>query len=65
MIQPAEFPPEEHVACPTVFCELRKFDTNMTTLYQLLILANYSVYDSPLLPHESVYDYPLPIISSG
>ncbi len=36
-----------------------------TTLYQLLVLANYSVYDSPLLPHESVYDYPLPIISIG
>ncbi len=36
----------------------------MTTLYQLLVVADYSVYDSPLLP-ESVYDYPLPIISSG
>ncbi len=34
----------------------------MTTLYQLLVLANYSVCDLPL---ESVYDYPLPIISSG
>ncbi len=36
----------------------------MTTLYQLLVLANYSVYDSLLLP-ESVYDYPLPIITIG
>ncbi len=36
----------------------------MTTLYQLLVLADYSVYDSLLLP-ESVYDYPLPIISIG
>ncbi len=37
----------------------------MTTLYHLLVLAYYSVYDSPLLLHESVYDYPLPIISIG
>ncbi len=29
----------------------------MTTLYQLLVVANYSVYDSPLLLHKSVYDY--------
>ncbi len=36
----------------------------MTTLYQLLVVADYSVYDSPLLP-ESVYDYPLPLISIG
>ncbi len=33
----------------------------MTTLYQLLILANYSIYDSTLLPYKSVYDYPLPV----
>ncbi len=33
----------------------------MTILYQLLVLADYSIYDSPLLLHESVYDYPLPI----
>ncbi len=37
----------------------------MTTLYQLLILTDHFVYDSPLLLHKSVYDYPLPIISIG
>ncbi len=35
----------------------------MTTLYQLLVLANYFVCDSSLLPLESVYDYPLPIVN--
>ncbi len=30
---------------------------------RLLILADYFVYDGSLLPHESVYDYPLPIIN--
>ncbi len=29
----------------------------MTTLYQLLILTDHFVYDSPLLLHKSVYDF--------
>ncbi len=35
----------------------------MTTLYQLLVLANYSVCDSSLLPLESVYDYQLLVVA--
>ncbi len=33
-----------------------------TSLYQLLVVANYSVCDSSLLPLESVYDQ---LFSSG